>query len=185
MSVCTLPPGGVSPGASRWSAAPADDGAAFPITNAARTSAPTAANSTASPIVLFVANLDDTMILSLLPVCDPCPAWGASCSPHGAVRFDGRDRVEPFADAGRTSRRDAETEDAGGGHGCGSRCRRRTARRDLLRLCAHRPAPRRGGQRHPKRERPGLVEAVARRLLVRRYRRLRPHARAPRRPPAG
>src|SRR6266508_4852911 len=88
MSVCTLPPGGVSPGASRWSAAPADDSPAFPIRNAASTSAPTAAKSTVSPIVLLVANLDDSMILSLLPICEPCPVWGASCSPQegGPVR---------------------------------------------------------------------------------------------------
>src|SRR6266511_721282 len=88
MSVCTLPPGGVSPGASRWSAAPTDDSPAFPIRNAASTSAPTAAKSTVSPIVLLVANLDDSMILSLLPICEPCPVWGASCSPQegGPVR---------------------------------------------------------------------------------------------------
>src|SRR5213592_4333162 len=115
MSVCTLPPGGVSPGASRWSAAPADDGPAFPSRNTASRSAPTAAKSTPSPIVFLVANLDDTMILSLLPVCDPCPVRGASCSLHGAVRFDARDRVEPFGYSGRTSRRDAETEDAARG----------------------------------------------------------------------
>src|SRR5207248_5876252 len=66
MSVCTLPPGGVSPGASRWSAAPADDGAALWARSTARTIAPATASKTASPSVLLFTTLADVMCCSLL-----------------------------------------------------------------------------------------------------------------------
>src|SRR5439155_20858074 len=66
MSVWTSPPGGVSPGASRWSAAPADDGEALCTSSAARTSAPARAISTASPSVRLFANRVEVM---------PSPFW--------------------------------------------------------------------------------------------------------------
>src|SRR5436305_11783407 len=47
MSDCTLPPGGDSPGASRWSAARADDGPAFCVRASASASAAAAAANAA------------------------------------------------------------------------------------------------------------------------------------------
>src|SRR5436305_839962 len=51
------PGGGVSPGASRWSAAPADDGPAFWTSSATRTIAPIRAAIATRPIVLALGRL--------------------------------------------------------------------------------------------------------------------------------
>src|SRR5919106_4306867 len=94
MSRCTSPPGGVKPGASRWSAAVAAGGAAPCMRTSARTIAATIARSATSPSVRLSASF---AVIRTPPFVSPdhWPA-GASCSAGRGVRF------EPSGRRGRT-----------------------------------------------------------------------------------
>src|SRR5436305_1413824 len=118
MSVCTLPPGGVSPGASRWSAAPADDGAAFWVRSIARTIAPARASSIASPSVLLFINLAEVMCLLPSLVCPgPKCLWFARRA--NSVRRD--TEIEP---AGRRARTQSDEQAESPRGTCGGDARR-------------------------------------------------------------
>src|SRR5947199_8842690 len=91
------PGGGVSLGELRCSAAPADDGPAFCASNAARTTAPIAATSAATIIVLLCTSL---------PAVIPSPFVGLHplvlalfAPPSVSVRS-----IEPLARCGRRRR---------------------------------------------------------------------------------
>ena len=89
MSVWTLPPGGVRPGASRWSAARADDGAALCVNSTARAIAPATANSNATPTVRLLASVAAFMNCSLLSFSHDL-VRSACGSPARPSWFDGR-----------------------------------------------------------------------------------------------
>src|SRR5439155_26690197 len=95
-SVCTRRPGGVRPGASRWSAARAEGGPPLWRRRIARTIEPATAKSTAGPTVLLFTNLADVIPISLLS-----RAVDAACSQGGTFRFDGPNRTRATGESGR------------------------------------------------------------------------------------